>query len=119
MISVILMTPVFTGCRPTVSAPIVPIAVVGAEEQYINFGNFDAMSRLFGMPSFPLIPQWIIPGGQLPLPVKYRVYVGEPLLFEGDADDDDGVIEEKVWIVRASIQSMIQRGLKERRGRFF
>ncbi|MBK7398627.1 MAG: acyltransferase family protein [Myxococcales bacterium] len=99
--------------------PIVPIAVVGAEEQYLNFGNVDAVSRLFGMPSFPLMPQFLIPGGQLPLPVKYRLYVGEPLLFDGDPDDDDSVIEEKVWMVRATIQSMINRGLKERRGIFF
>ena len=99
--------------------PIVPIAVVGAEEQYVNFGNVGALSKLFGMPSFPLIPQFLIPGGQLPLPVKYRLYVGEPLLFDGDPDDDDGVIEEKVGVVRSTIQSMINRGLRERRGIFF
>jgi predicted CXXCH cytochrome family protein len=33
VISVILMTPVFTGCRPTVSAPIAPIAVAAAVTQ--------------------------------------------------------------------------------------
>jgi len=33
VISVILMTPAFTGCRPTVSAPIVPIAVAAAVTQ--------------------------------------------------------------------------------------
>ncbi len=101
------------------NTPIVPIAVVGAEEQYINFGNFDALARLAGMPVVPLIPQWLIPGGQLPLPVKYRIYVGEPLLFDGDPDDDDSVVDEKVWMVRATIQSMINRGLKERRGLFW
>jgi 1-acyl-sn-glycerol-3-phosphate acyltransferase len=99
--------------------PIVPIAVVGAEEQFINFGNVQALSRMFQMPIFPIVPQWLIPGGQMPLPVKYRIYVGEPLLFEGDADDDDAVIEEKVWMVRATIQSMINRGLKERKGLFW
>lgn len=99
--------------------PIVPIAVVGAEEQFINFGNVQSLSRMFQMPTFPIVPQWLIPGGQMPLPVKYRIYVGEPLLFDGDADDDDAVIEEKVWMVRATIQSMINRGLKERKGLFW
>jgi 1-acyl-sn-glycerol-3-phosphate acyltransferase len=56
---------------------------------------------------------------QLPLPTKYRIYFGEPLHFEGDPDDDDAVIEEKVWAVKATIQTMLNRGLKERRGLFF
>ncbi len=99
--------------------PIVPIAVVGAEEQYINVGNVGVLARALGMPNFPLIPQLFIPGGQLPLPVKYRLHVGEPLLFEGDPDDDDAVIEEKVWMVKATIQSMLNRGLKERRRLFW
>ncbi len=99
--------------------PIVPVAVVGAEEQFINFGNVDSLAKLFRMPTFPMIPQVLLPGGQLPLPVKYRVYFGEPLLFEGDPDDDDAVIEEKVWMVKATIQSMINRGLKERKGLFW
>lgn len=101
------------------NTPIVPVAVVGAEEQYVSFGNFAAAAKLFQMPNVPLIPQFLIPGGQMPLPVKYRIYLGEPLLFDGDPDDDDAVIEEKVWMVKATIQSMINRGLKERRGLFW
>ena len=38
--------------------------------------------------------------------LKYRVYFGEPMSFTGDPDDDDAVIEEKVWVVRATVQSM-------------
>jgi hypothetical protein len=38
--------------------------------------------------------------------------------FTGDPDDEDAVIEEKVWAVRAAVQSMVNRGLKERRGIF-
>lgn len=98
--------------------PIVPIAVVGAEEQYISLGNLPRVARLLHMPSFPVIPQVLIPGMQLPLPVKYRIYYGEPLTFEGDPDDDDAVIEEKVARVKASIEKMIERGLAERPGMF-
>ncbi|MBK8255387.1 MAG: acyltransferase family protein [Polyangiaceae bacterium] len=98
--------------------PIVPIAVVGAEEQYISFGNLPKLAKLFHMPSFPLVPQFMIPGLQMPLPVKYRIYYGEPMLFDGDPDDDDAVIVEKVESVRAEIRSMIARGLRERKGYF-
>jgi len=99
--------------------PIVPVAVIGAEEQYISFGNMDMLARALGWPSFPLIPQMLFPGGQLPLPTKYRIHFGEPMSFEGDPDDDDAVIEEKVTRVKATIQSMLNRGLKERKSIFW
>lgn len=99
--------------------PIVPVAVIGAEEQYISLGNMDRLAKALGMPSFPLIPQLLIPGGQLPLPTKYRIYFGEPMTFRGDPDDDDAVIEEKVEVVRSRVQSMLNRGLKERKSLFW
>jgi len=99
--------------------PIVPVAVVGAEEQYISLANARSLGKLVGMPAFPVIPQLLVPGLQLPLPTKYRIYFGEPLRFSGDPDDDDAVIEEKVWVVKATIQSMINRGLKDRKGIFW
>jgi hypothetical protein len=61
----------------------------------------------------------LIPGGFLPLPTRYRIYFGEPLTFNGDPDDEDAAIEEKVWVVRSTIQSMLNRGLKERKSIFF
>lgn len=100
-------------------APIVPVAVIGAEEQYVSLANVRPLARLLGMPAFPILPQLLLPGGFMPLPVRYRLYFGEPLTFQGDADDDDAVIEEKVWVVKTTIQSMINRGLKERKGVFF
>jgi 1-acyl-sn-glycerol-3-phosphate acyltransferase len=99
--------------------PIVPVAVVGAEEQYINVANLTSIARALRMPAFPVIPQLFIPGLQLPLPTKYHVHFGEPMTFEGDPDDDDVVIEEKVWVVKATIQSMLNRGLKQRKSLFF
>lgn len=99
--------------------PIVPIAVIGAEEQYINLSNLDRAAKLLRMPVFPLIPQWFIPGLQLPLPTKYRIYFGDPLHFEGDHDDEDAVIEDKVLVVKSAIQSLIDRGLRERESIFW
>jgi 1-acyl-sn-glycerol-3-phosphate acyltransferase len=101
------------------NTPIVPVSVIGAEEQYISLGNMDRVARAFGVPSLPLIPQVFVPGGQLPLPTKYRITFGEPMRFDGDPDDDDAVIEEKVAEVRGTIQSMLNRGLKERKSIFW
>jgi hypothetical protein len=70
------------------------------------------------IPAFPVIPQLLLPFGQLPLPTRYHLYFGEPLRFRGDPDDDDSVIEEKVWVVKATIQSMLNQGLAVRKHLF-
>lgn len=93
--------------------PIVPVAVVGSEEQAPSFGNFKPLARLLGMPAFPLV---ITP---FPFPVRYHIYFGEPMEFRGNPNDEDQVIEEKVEQVKAKIRSMIEAGLRRRRSVFF
>lgn len=99
-------------------APIVPVAVVGAEEQYINLGNLEWAARALGIPTFPVVPQILVPGGQLPLPTKYRIYYGEPLRFGGDPSDDETILRDKVWLVKQCIQDMLNRALPARTGLF-
>jgi 1-acyl-sn-glycerol-3-phosphate acyltransferase len=99
--------------------PIVPVAVIGAEEQYLSFGNIEWAARALGLPAFPIVPQLLLPGGAMPLPTKYRLHFGEPMRFYGDADeDDDSVIGDKVWLVQQTINDLLRRGLRERRGVF-
>jgi 1-acyl-sn-glycerol-3-phosphate acyltransferase len=99
--------------------PIVPVAVIGAEEQYVSVANVAGLAKLLRMPAFPIVPQLFFPGGQLPLPTKYRLWFGEPMRFTGDPDDDDAIIDERVWLVKQTIQSMLNRGLKERKHIFW
>lgn len=99
--------------------PIVPVSVVGAEEQYINLGNFRLLARALGLPVAPIVPQWFVPGLQMPLPTKYRLHFGEPMYFSGDPDDDDALIGEKVHLVQQTIQSMVDSGLHQRTGVFW
>ena len=101
------------------NTPIVPVAVIGAEEQYISLGNLRRVAKTLHLPSFPILPQVLVPGGVLPLPTRYRITFGEPMRFDGDPDDDDAIIEEKVLRVKATIQSMLNRGLKERKSIFW
>jgi len=95
------------------STPIVPVAVVGSEEQAPSLGNFMPLARLLKMPAFPLV---ITP---FPFPVRYHLYFGEPMEFRGNPNDEDEVIVRKVEQVKTRIAEMIQRGLRERRGVFF
>ncbi|RME24741.1 MAG: acyltransferase family protein [Deltaproteobacteria bacterium] len=102
-------------------APIVPTAVVGAEEQIPTIMDFKPLAKALGMPSFPVTPffPWLGPLGIMPLPVKIRIYYGRPMYFEGDPDDDDEVLLPKVQKVRRTIQRMIRDGLKVRKGIFW
>ncbi|MBW2230912.1 MAG: acyltransferase family protein [Deltaproteobacteria bacterium] len=102
------------------NTPIVPVSIVGSEEQQPGLANFERVGRLFGLPALPITPTFPLLGplGLLPLPVKYRIYFGEPLHFEGDPSDDDARIEEQVDVVRAAIARGFERGLSERRGIF-
>jgi 1-acyl-sn-glycerol-3-phosphate acyltransferase len=99
-------------------SPIVPVAVIGAEEQYPSLTDLKSLARVLGLPALPIIPQLFL-GMWFPLPTKYRIYFGEPLYFNGDPDDDDAAIDEKVWVVQATIQSMVNRGVKERKAIFW
>jgi len=95
------------------NTPIVPVAVVGSEEQAPSLGNFTALAHLLDMPAFPLV---ITP---FPYPVRYHIYFGEPMEFRGNANDEDDVIGKKVAQVKKRIHDMIQTGLRQRRGIFF
>jgi len=99
------------------NTPIVPVAVIGAEEQAPAV-NFKLLAKLLRAPSFPIVPYPpFVP--VIPLPVKYRLYFGEPIVFEGDADDDDEVLDDMVKSVKNRLQSMIQIGLDEREAVFW
>lgn len=99
------------------NTPIVPIAVVGAEEQAPAI-NLKPIAKLLRMPSFPVVPYPpFVP--IVPLPVKYRIYFGEPISFQGDPDDDDDVLRDMVRAVSNRIQSMIHVGLRERKHVFW
>ena len=56
--------------------------------------------------------------GWMPLPVKYRIYFGKPIYFDGDPEEDEGEIGRKVGEVKAAIDGLLKRGLAEREGLF-
>jgi 1-acyl-sn-glycerol-3-phosphate acyltransferase len=95
--------------------PIVPVAVIGAEEQAPALFDFRAGAKVLGFPSLPITPT-LLP---LPLPVKYHLHFGEPMRFVGNPDDEDSELERRVREVKTQIQTMIDRGLVERGGLFF
>jgi 1-acyl-sn-glycerol-3-phosphate acyltransferase len=96
--------------------PIVPIGIVGAEEQSPAIADVKWLGRLVGSPAFPITPifPWLGLGGFLPLPVKFRIRFGAPLRFDGDPNDDDAGIEKHVDVVKDRIRELVAEGLDER-----
>jgi 1-acyl-sn-glycerol-3-phosphate acyltransferase len=102
-------------------APVAPAVVVGAEEQMPAIANLEALGRLIGAPALPvpaLLPV-LGPLALLPLPVKYHIWIGEPMHFAGNPNDEDVVVGALVERVRAQMRGMIERGLRERRSPLF
>jgi 1-acyl-sn-glycerol-3-phosphate acyltransferase len=100
--------------------PIVPVGIVGSEEQQPGLLNLARLGKLLGMPAFPITPTfpWLGPLGLLPLPVKYRLHFGAPLHFEGEASEEDTEIEARVDEVKAAITGLLEHGRRARRGVF-
>ena len=90
--------------------PVLPVAVIGAEEQAPALFDFKQVAKIFGFPALPITPT-LVP---LPLPVKYRLWFGEPMRFSGTAHDDDAELERKVAEVKRAIETLLRRGLKSR-----
>ena len=101
--------------------PIVPVSIVGSEEQNPGIADLKGVGKWLGMPSFPVTLTFPLlgPFGMLPLPVRYHIEFGKPMRFEGHAEDEDDVIEEKVEQVKAAIREQLARGRAARRSVFF
>jgi 1-acyl-sn-glycerol-3-phosphate acyltransferase len=95
-------------------APIVPVGVVGAEEQAPALADLRPLARLLSMPAFPVTPT-LLP---FPLPARHRLWFGEPLRFEGSPEAEDPEIDEKVQVVRDAVAGLVATGLDARTGIF-
>jgi 1-acyl-sn-glycerol-3-phosphate acyltransferase len=90
--------------------PIVPFGFVGGGEAIPTIVNSYKLGRLVGAPYVPLTP-WLLP---LPLPARLDLRFGPPMLFEGDGNEDDATIEEKVSQVKGRIADLIEATRQER-----
>ena len=94
-------------------APVIPVGIVGAEEQ---------MPQIARIPIKGPIPYLPIPATLFPLPTKYHIHYGEPIpLHEEyspeDADDPE-VVRKSAARVKAAVQALLEHGLSQRKGIF-
>ena len=97
--------------------PVVPFALVGAEEQMTMLTDLRPLARALRLPYFPITTTfpWFGPLGLLPKPVRYFINYGEPITIDSAALDSVDVRTTEVDRVRDAVADLIQRGLEQRR----
>src|SRR4051812_10099259 len=113
----------FVSAALRAGVPIVPCAIVGAEEIYPMLGNAKTAARLLGLPYFPITPTFPLLGplGAVPLPSKWFIAFGEPIetaSYGPAAADDPMVVFNLTDQVRETIQHSLYRLLLQRRSVF-
>jgi 1-acyl-sn-glycerol-3-phosphate acyltransferase len=103
--------------------PIVPVAVVGAEESAPIFAQVNLLKRLSGLIYFPITPTFPHGGplGMLGyLPAKFKLRFLEPIDFsDGPGADDRGHVQTVAHEIRARIQENLFDMLEKRNSVWF
>ena len=105
-------------------SPIIPVAVIGAEEIYPMLANAKPIARLIGFPYFPITPffPWLGLLGTIPLPSKWTIVFHEPIeteIYGTKAADNPLLVAELAERVRTIIQGTLKEKTKERKSIFF
>jgi 1-acyl-sn-glycerol-3-phosphate acyltransferase len=103
--------------------PVVPVAVVGAEEAHPILFKLHTLARTAGLPFVPVTPTfpWLGPAGLVPLPSKWRLRFGAPLATDRlgpEAAADEVLVSRMTEELRGQIQSMVDGERRARGGVF-
>jgi 1-acyl-sn-glycerol-3-phosphate acyltransferase len=97
--------------------PMIPVAIVGAEEIHPVVGKVTALAAPLGIPYIPITPTfpWLGPLGLLPVPTKWTIQIGTPVPAPTDGPSTAAAAEQ----VRSAIDTMIADLLVQRRSILF
>ena len=101
--------------------PVVPIAVVGAEESMPTLWRSPALAKILGLPYFPVTANQLLLGPLLGLvgyfPAKFKLRVLDPVHFDVPADQErysKSRVMDASEAIRVSIQEALYDMLKNR-----
>jgi 1-acyl-sn-glycerol-3-phosphate acyltransferase len=104
--------------------PILPTAIIGAEETNPVLGRSRLLGRFIGSDSVPITPTfpWLGLAGLLPAPVRWRIVVGAPIDLSGygpESADDALVVHRLNEQIRSSLQTLVDQGKQQRGSALF
>jgi 1-acyl-sn-glycerol-3-phosphate acyltransferase len=101
--------------------PILPVAIVGAEEIHPLLGRLTTIAKPLGLPYIPITPTFPLLGplGLLPVPSKWSIQIGPPVAVPTDGLDNGEATLETAEYVRRRIDQMIAELLVQRRSILF
>jgi 1-acyl-sn-glycerol-3-phosphate acyltransferase len=99
--------------------PLLPVAIIGAEEIHPIVGKITKLAEPLGLPYIPITPTfpWLGPLGLLPVPTKWTIRIGTPIA-PPDPGDEAGTARV-AEAVRSGIDTMIAELLAARRSILF
>jgi len=109
----------FAATAIRASVPLIPCAIIGAEEIYPMLGNAQKVADVLRLPYFPITPlfPWLGPVGMVPLPSRWIIEFCPPIPTDGyrpgDAADAAAVADLS-GRVRGTIQRKLDDLLVER-----
>jgi 1-acyl-sn-glycerol-3-phosphate acyltransferase len=106
--------------------PVIPIAVVGAEESMPVLFNFAGVARALGLPYVPITANMLVLGPLLGMvgyfPAKFKLRVLDPVTFDVPSDQDrysKSRVMEEAEAIRVDIQENLYDMLRARRSVWF
>ena len=108
----------FVSAALRTGTPIIPTAIVGAEETFPMLADVKPLARLLKLPYFPLTPTfpWLGPLGLVPLPSKWLIELCPPIPTADLVEhaDDPLVVFNLADQVRETIQQTLHKMLERR-----
>jgi 1-acyl-sn-glycerol-3-phosphate acyltransferase len=105
-------------------APLIPCAIIGAEETNPLLYRLDTLAELWKLPYLPITPTFPLLGplGLMPAPTRWKLRFGEPISFDHygpEALDDHVLVGRLSERVRSAIQGLLDSGLSQRKSVWF
>jgi 1-acyl-sn-glycerol-3-phosphate acyltransferase len=104
--------------------PVVPVAIVGAEETHPMLLRIHSLAEALGVPYIPVTPTFPLLGplGLLPAPTKWKITFGKPMTFDEhgpEAEGDEILVGRLAEQVRGTIQGMLDQSVGARQSVWF
>lgn len=99
--------------------PIVPVAIVGAEEVHPLLAPTSLLAKALGVPFVPVTPTfpWFGALGLIPLPSKWKIFFLDPIAMDDyapEAADDEVLVGRLNEKIRGLIQEELDRAVRAR-----